>query len=184
MKLSHLFLQKIRYSGSIIIWVKKRLKIFWRSDFKTGKFYDATGALKDVGQNHILQMLAVGTMEQPKDESDNALIASRLALIKSLRANPKDVVYGQYASGIVHGKEVVGYKEEHVVAPNSTTDTFFAMKIFINDPRFKEVPVYIRTGKQMEMWLTEISYIFKGEPGKQNVLTVRIQPNEGIAIKL
>lgn len=154
------------------------------SIFKRGKFYDTTGALKDVGQNHILQMLAIGTMEQPKDDSDKALIESRLSLTESLRANPKDVVYGQYARGIVHGKEVQGYREEHAVNPKSETDTFFAMKLFIDDPRFKGVPVYIRTGKQMEMWLTEISYIFKGDADKQNVLTIRIQPNEGIAIKL
>lgn len=152
--------------------------------YKRGKFYDSTGALKDVGQNHILQMLAIATMEQPKDSSDEEFIKSKTKLIKALRINPKDVVYGQYTSGIVNGKEVIDYRKEHAVNPNSKMDTFFAMKLFIGDPRFEGVPVYIRTGKQMEIWNTEISYIFKGKPGKQNVLTIRIQPNEGIAIKL
>lgn len=151
---------------------------------KRGKFYDATGALKDVGQNHILQMLAIATMEQPKDNSDEEFIKAKINLITALRIDPKDVVYGQYTGGVVNGKEVIDYRKEKAVKPNSKTDTFFAMKLFINDSRFAGVPVYVRTGKQMEIWNTEISYIFKGEPSKQNVLTIRIQPNEGIAIKL
>lgn len=151
---------------------------------KRGKFYEATGALRDVGQNHLLQMLAVATMEQPKDNSDKEFVISKSNLIKVLRANPKDVVYGQYTSGTVNGEKAISYRQEELVRPNSQTDTFFAMKLFIDDLRFKGVPVYIRTGKQMEIWNTEISYVFKGKPGAQNVLTIRIQPNEGIAIKL
>lgn len=154
------------------------------SILKRGKFYDATGALKDVGQNHILQMLAIATMEEPKDDSDAAMIGERLRLVKSLTAAPKDVIYGQYAAGVVHGKDAVAYREEASVSKNSQTDTFFAMKVNVNSPRFKNVPVYIRAGKQMAMWLTEISYVFKGELPYQNVLTIRVQPNEGIAVKL
>lgn len=152
--------------------------------YKRGKFYDATGALKDVGQNHILQMLAIATLEQPKDDSDKALSDSRLALIKSLRAKHEDVVFGQYTVGSVDGKPVIGYRSEEAVSPNSDTDTFFALKLFIENDRFKNVPVYIRSGKQMEMWVTEISYIFAGPGVENDVLTVRVQPNEGVAIKL
>lgn len=151
---------------------------------KRGKFYDVTGALKDVGQNHILQMLALATMERPKDGTDKALIKSRLALIKKLKANPKDVVYGQYSSGEVSGKKAVSYLEEESVQNESKTDTFFAMKLFVNNKRFENVPIYIRAGKQMESWVTEISYVFKSKALGDNVLTVRVQPNEGIALKL
>ncbi len=154
------------------------------SIFKRGKFYDATGALKDVGQNHILQMLAIATMEQPKDDSDEAMIGERLKLIKSLTTDPKDIVYGQYDAGVVHGKDAVAYRNEESVPKNSKTDTFFAMKAYVNNVRFKNIPVYIRAGKQMAMWLTEISYVFKGEEQYKNVLTIRVQPNEGIAVKL
>lgn len=151
---------------------------------RRGKFYDATGALKDVGQNHILQMLAIAAMEKPKDKSEQALMASRLKLLKSLRASPSDVVYGQYTGGKVGGQKVVGYRQEEFVSPNSKTDTFFALKLKISNTRFDKVPVYIRAGKQMTSWVTEISYVFKGDPLFQNALTVRIQPNEGIAVKL
>ena len=151
---------------------------------KRGKFYDETGALKDVGQNHILQMLAIATMEKPKDGSDNAIIRERLKLIKSLSARPTDIVYGQYAGGVVHGKDVIGYRDEEKVSKNSATDTFFAIKLNINNSRFKKIPVYIRAGKQLAEWVTEISYVFKSKGSYQNVLTIRVQPNEGIAIKL
>ena len=151
---------------------------------KRGKFYDVTGALKDVGQNHILQMVALATMERPKDGSDEALIRSRINLIKKLYAHPKDVIYGQYSKGVVDGLEAVGYKDEDFVAPNSTTDTFFAMKAKIRSARFEDVPIYIRAGKQLESWVTEISYVFKSNNIGDNVLTIRVQPNEGIAFKI
>lgn len=151
---------------------------------KRGKFYDATGALKDVGQNHILQMLAVAAMEKPKDESDEAIVGERLKLVKSLKANPKDVVYGQYIVGVVHGRDAIAYRDEASIPKDSDTDTFFAMKLNIRNNRFNNVPVYIRVGKQMAMWLTEISYVFKGKDPYQNVLTIRVQPNAGISVKL
>ncbi len=151
---------------------------------KRGKFYDVTGALKDVGQNHILQMVALATMERPKDASDKSLIKSRLALIKKLKANSNDVVYGQYDSGEVNGKKAISYLNEESVQKNSKTDTFFAMKLFVDNKRFENVPIYIRAGKQMETWVTEISYVFKTKILGDNVLTIRIQPNEGIALKV
>ena len=151
---------------------------------KRGKFYDATGALKDVGQNHILQMLALATMEEPRDKSDGALVNERLKLVRSLTSDPKDVVYGQYVSGLVHGKNVCSYRDEEDVMEKSQTDTFFAMKLAVNNARFNNVPVYIRAGKQMAMWLTEISYVFKRKDSYQNALTIRVQPNEGIGVKI
>ncbi|MDO8657473.1 MAG: glucose-6-phosphate dehydrogenase [Candidatus Levybacteria bacterium] len=151
---------------------------------KRGKFYDTTGALKDVGQNHILQMLAIATMEKPKDNTEMSIHNSRIKLIKSLKAKPSNLVFGQYTAGEVNGQKAVGYIDELFVDKNSQTDTFFAFKVYIDNPRFKDVPVYIRSGKQMKQWITEINYVFKSAHLGDNVVTVRIQPNEGIAVKL
>lgn len=151
---------------------------------KRGKFYDETGALKDVGQNHILQMVALATMERPKNDSDEAWINERMKLIKNIQIDTKDVVYGQYTKGVVNGIPAIAYNEEENVNPASETDTFFALKARIKHDRFKNVPIYIRAGKQMESWVTEISYVFKNGVLSDNVLTVRVQPNEGIALKL
>lgn len=152
--------------------------------FKRGKFYDATGALKDVGQNHLMQMLVVATMDEPKDDSDGAIVQARLELIRSVKAKPSDLVLGQYKEGIINDKRAVAYREEENVDPRSKTDTFFALKIWLDSPRFKGVPIYMRAGKNMKQWVTEINYVFKSERANDNVLTVRIQPNEGIAVKL
>lgn len=151
---------------------------------KRGKFYDATGALRDVGQNHLLQMVTIATMERPKDESDEALINERIKLINSLRAKPSDLVLSQYAQGKVHDLKAIAYRQEENVDPRSETDTFFALKLMIDNSRFGGIPVYIRTGKQMATWATEINYVFKGKTPNDNVLTIRLQPNEGIAVKL
>lgn len=151
---------------------------------RRGKFYDATGALKDVGQNHILQMLTIATMDKPKDETEEELHRQRIKLIKELRTLPSDFVLGQYTKGEIGDKKQISYREEAFVDSNSQTDTFFALKTHIDNPRFRGVPVYIRAGKQMATWLTEINYVFKGEYPLQNVITIRIQPNEGIAVKL
>ncbi len=142
--------------------------------FKRGKFYDVTGALKDVGQNHILQMLTIATMERPKDDTDNSIHKARIKLIKSLSAKPSNVVFGQYQS----------YRKEDFVDPKSQTDTFFAVKLNIKSARFRNVPVYIRAGKQMASWVTEINYVFKSPKPNDSVLTVRLQPNEGVAVRL
>lgn len=151
---------------------------------KRGKFYNATGALKDVGQNHILQMLAIATMEKPEDDSEEAIHKARIKLIKSLRVNPKDLILGQYKEGEISGEKVAGYMNEMFIDKTSKTDTFFALKVNIDNARFRGVPVYIRSGKNMEQWVTEINYVFKSENLGDNVITVRVQPNEGIAVKL
>lgn len=138
---------------------------------KRGGYYDAVGALKDVGQNHQLQMLAFATMDAPKEFTSKAVSKERIKILKSLVPLPKKVVFGQYE----------GYKKEENVDPNSNTDTFYAFKTFINTERFKDVPIYIRAGKKLTQSATEISIIFKN---MQNVLIYRIQPNEGIVFKI
>ncbi|OGH16680.1 MAG: glucose-6-phosphate dehydrogenase [Candidatus Levybacteria bacterium RIFCSPHIGHO2_02_FULL_40_18] len=151
---------------------------------KRGKFYEETGALKDVGQNHILQMIALATMERPRGDTDKELVRSRIDLIKNLSAKPADVVFGQYTDGEVDGKKVVGYRDEESVDPDSEVETFFAFKAHFKHDRFKNVPIYVRAGKQMTTWVTEINYVFKSHNIGDNVLTIRIQPNEGVGLKI
>lgn len=151
---------------------------------KRGKFYESTGALKDVGQNHILQMITLATMEEPKGKKEQDLIRERVKLISCLRANPKDLIFGQYSKGMVHGADAKAYREEESVDPSSEIDTFFALKLYIDNLRFKGVPIFIRAGKRLAEWVTEISYVFKPVHGRQNILTIRLQPNEGVSLKI
>jgi glucose-6-phosphate 1-dehydrogenase len=148
---------------------------------KRGKFYDAVGALKDTGQNHQLQMLALASMDAPADISNEEITKERLKILENLVSMPDKIVYGQYR----------GYTEEENIDPNSQTETFYALKTEINNERFKGVPVYIRAGKKLKETATEIAIIFKPQPDRllkekeePNVLIFRIQPNEGIVFKI
>lgn len=151
---------------------------------KRGGYYDQVGALKDVGQNHQLQMIAFATMDAPGEFSNEAVTRQRLKILKNLVPLPDKVIYGQYE----------GYKKEPNVSPNSATDTFYALKTYINNERFKDVPVYIRAGKKLKQTVTEISIVFKNRVSRlfkdmdsgdePNVLIYRIQPNEGIVLKI
>ncbi len=149
-----------------------------------GGYYDLVGALKDVGQNHQLQMLAFATMDAPSEFSNEAITSQRLKILQSLKPLPDKVVFGQYE----------GYKKEKNVNSNSQIDTFYALKAYIDNERFKGVPIYIRAGKKLAKTVTEISIIFKNPIHKllknsptadePNVLIYRIQPNEGIVLKI
>lgn len=148
-----------------------------------GGFYDIVGSLKDVGQNHQMQMLAFTTMDAPSEFSNDAITAERLKVLKSLKADPENVVFGQYQ----------GYKHEENVAKDSTTDTFYAFKAEIENDRFNGVPIYVRAGKMLNQTVTEISVVFKTPHNRlfkdinlgmePNVLIYRIQPNEGIVVR-
>lgn len=138
---------------------------------KRGGYYDLVGALKDVGQNHQLQMIAFATMEEPKEFTSKYVSKERIKILNKLVSLPGKVVFGQYE----------GYTKEENLDPNSNTDTFYAFKTFIDNERFKNVPVYVRAGKKMAKTATEISIVFKN---KQNVLIYRIAPNEGIVFKI
>ncbi len=151
---------------------------------KRGGYYDQTGALKDVGQNHQLQMLAFATMDAPAEFSNEAVTRERLKILQSLVPIPKTTVFGQYK----------GYTKEHSVNPKSPTDTFYALKTYINNDRFRNVPIYIRAGKKLKQTVTEISIVFKNPINRllknldwgeePNVLIYRIQPNEGVVLKI
>lgn len=154
-----------------------------------GGFYDGVGNLRDVGQNHLLQLLAAVAMEQPASFSKEGLRDARAKAMKAIRPIkpsdvPKFVVRGQYR----------GYKEEKNVAPASTTETFAAMKLFVDTPRFVGVPFYLRAGKKMAKDDVSISIVFiqtchllfkeYGCPEEGNILKIRIQPDEGITMRV
>lgn len=151
---------------------------------RRGAYYDLVGALKDVGQNHQLQMIAFATMDAPSEFSNEAVTKERVKILKNLISLPENIVFGQYES----------YTKENNVDPSSTTDTFYALKTYINNERFKDVPIYVRAGKNLAQYVTEISIIFKNPQNRlfrhlnsgdePNVLIYRIQPNEGIVFKV
>ncbi len=149
-----------------------------------GGYYDRVGALKDVGQNHLLQMLVFATMDAPAEWSNAAITQKRIELLQQLQPDPTRIVFGQYA----------GYRSEPNVSPDSTTDTFFAFKATLTNPRLEGIPVYFRGGKKLKQTVTEVSIVFKPNPHQllehlstgntPNALIYRIQPNEGIVLKV
>src|SRR6266568_6383526 len=186
-----------RFANSIFepVWNKEHIdhvQITWaeKEGVRTrGKFFDGIGILRDVGQNHLLQMLATVAMEQPDGFFKESVRDARANAIKAIHCpspkEVKDVVFrGQYA----------GYRQEKNVSPDSQTETFIAAKLFVDTPRFRDVPFYVRAGKKMEKEVMEIKVVFKqtchilfkeyGCPEVGNVLTIRIQPNEGITLRV
>jgi glucose-6-phosphate 1-dehydrogenase len=152
---------------------------------RRGKFYDATGVVRDVVQNHLLQLLALVGMELPATFNADDIRDEKAKLLRSVRPpSPADVVYGQYR----------GYRDEQGVKPASRTPTFAALRLHVDNWRWQGVPFYIRAGKALRRRTTEISIHFQQIPfclfGREdvcqliepNVLTLRIQPDEGIGL--
>lgn len=163
-----------------------------------GGYYDESGALRDMVQNHILQMVGLIAMEPPSSLDADAIRNEVLKVFQSFQPIreedvPHVVVRGQYTESVVRGKRVPGYRQERKVPEDSRTETYVAMKFFINNWRWGGVPFYIRTGKRLPTRVTEVvihfhqtpHHLFRREPGKQpaNQLIVRIQPDEGILFK-
>lgn len=142
-------------------------------------FYEQTGALRDVIQSHLLQLLALVAMEQPDQMASEAIHASKLALLRAIKPIAPDKVAEQAVRG-----QYQGYLQEvhnHV----SATETYAALRLEVNTSRWRNVPILIRTGKAMAEKVTEITLTFKDSAdARQNTLTLRIQPNEGISIQL
>lgn len=163
-------------------------------------YYDKSGALRDMFQNHMLQMLAMVAMESPVSFAADSVRDEKAKLLRSIRPISADqvdqyFVRGQYGPGILEGKEAHGYLDEEGVPANSTTETFVAGKLFIDNWRWKDVPFYLRTGKRLSRKLTEIIITFKQVPHSmfdasglvdipQNTLRFQIQPNEGMYLSL
>lgn len=156
-----------------------------------GTYYDQAGAIRDMIQSHLLQVMALTAMEPPLTNSADDIRDEKVKIFKSLR-RPKEVVVGQYGAGKVGGKKVAAYRKEDKVHPHSNTETYAAVKVMIDNKRWKGVPFYLRTGKRMEKKYSEINLVLKDvacelfcEERKYqgpNVITIRIQPEEGILI--
>jgi len=163
-----------------------------------GSFYDKAGALRDIFQNHMLQMLALVAMEPPASFDADCVRDEKVKLLRAIRSfNHGDsnnlIVRGQYGPGVIDGREVVGYRAESGVDPNSKTETFVAAKLFVDNQRWKGVPFYLRTGKRLAHKDTEVVITFKQAPRSMfasvglddmpsNVLVLQIQPEEGISL--
>ena len=162
-----------------------------------GGYFEHAGSLRDMVQNHLMQVLSLVAMEPPVAFDADAVRDEKLKVLKALRAIPasdfdRQVVRAQYAGGSIAGKAVRGYREEPAVSPTSTTETFVALRLFIDSWRWAGVPFYLRSGKRMPKRVTELSIHFKeaphllfgrrGESIRPNVLSIRIQPDEGIAL--
>ncbi len=163
-------------------------------------YYEGAGALRDMVQNHILQLLCLVAMEPPWSLDANVVRDARLEVLRSLRpivgeAVSQYTVRAQYGPAVVNGVEVPGYRREEAISPNSTTETFVAIKAFIDNWRWAGVPFYLRTGKRMKKRTTEIAVQFKSVPEvlfnanrelsrEPNMLVLRIQPEEGFSLRM
>src|SRR3954469_21944928 len=162
-------------------------------------YYDKSGALRDMVQNHLLQLLCLIAMEAPTDLAADSIRDEKVKVVRSLRrmvgeAVVENVVRGQYAEGAINGKPVAAYRKEQGVDPKSNIETYVALRLRIDDWRWADVPVYLRVGKRLPKSGTEISVHFKKAPPvlfnketvtlDSNVLVVRIQPDEGISLRM
>lgn len=163
-------------------------------------YYERAGALRDMVQNHILQLLTLIAMEPPWAMNADVIRDHRQDVLNCLRPITPDtvadcVVRAQYGPGFNHGEDVPGYRREPGVAQDSTTETYVALKVFIDNWRWAGVPIYIRTGKRMPKRASEIAVQFKSippilfnanteQPLEPNVLALSIQPNEGLSLRI
>lgn len=164
-----------------------------------GGFYDKTGALRDIGQNHLLQVLSLVAMEPPVSLEAEAIRNEKVKLLKSIRHIPieqvgRQFVRGQYVSGEIDGQPVPAYRKEERVSPDSNVETFIAMKLFIDNWRWSGVPFFLRSGKRLPVNASEVRVQFKLPPSvlfaarcgpllDSNSITLRLQPDEGITLR-
>jgi glucose-6-phosphate 1-dehydrogenase len=159
-------------------------------------FYEQAGAIRDIVQNHLLQLVALTAMEPPIDFTAESVRNEKVKVLRALHTpGPKHVVRGQYGPGFIEGEEVRGYREENDVAPDSATETYVAAKLFVDNWRWADTPFYIRTGKRLPRRETTIAIQFKRAPHppfevdaeealRPNVLLVHIQPDEGVSLAI
>ena len=183
-----------RYVDHVQITVAESLGVEHR-----GGFYETAGALRDIVQNHVMQVLSLTLMEPPasidaqgiRDEKVKALRAVKILSVDQVAT---DVVRGQYEAGWSEGRPVPGYREEEDVDPNSRTETYMAMKLEVDNWRWAGVPIYVRTGKRLPKRVTEVALQFQRVPHlpfgadesrdlHPNALILRIQPDEGISLR-
>jgi glucose-6-phosphate 1-dehydrogenase len=164
-----------------------------------GRLWEEAGMLRDIVQNHMMQLLTLVGMEPPSSFRAEAIHNEKIKVMESIRHFPRDdidryIKRGQYGPGIINGEIVKGYREEENVSPTSNVETYVAMELFVDSWRWAGVPFFLRAGKRMPKRVTEIAITFKNAPGflfkgigkkvDQNVLMIRIQPNEGISLEM
>ena len=213
-----------RVYGLTIIWARKCFRISWwflpntlfeppvNSDTEVqitvsetvgvgsrGPYYEAAGALRDMVQNHMLQLLTLIAMEPPVALDADSVRDEKVKVLRSLRpltkaAVTEQVVRGQYGPGSIDGETVLGYRQEERVDPASNTDTYVALELYIDNFRWSGVPFYLRTGKRLPVRSAEIVIRFREQPGVlyfaqkhntlgPNLLVIKIQPEEGIFLQ-
>ncbi len=166
---------------------------------KRGRFYESTGALRDMVPNHVFQLVAMTAMEAPNSFHADAVRSEKEKVIEAIKVcKPEEVrcsaVRGQYGPGQIKGQDVPGYRDEPDVSQQSTVETYSAMQLSIENWRWAGVPFYLRTGKRLASRKTQIAIRFKGSPAAlfreteieqpaPNWLLIRIQPDEGIALE-
>jgi len=161
-----------------------------------GSFYEQAGALRDVVQNHVMELVSFVAMEPPGSFEANSMRQEQLKVWKAIKPiHPADTVRGQYGAGTIDGKSVPGYRQEENVHPRSQTETFAALRLEIENWRWAGVPFYIRAGKRMPKRVTEITIQFKQPPlalfeerdgacnVEPNIISMRIQPDDGITLR-
>ncbi|MBI2134715.1 glucose-6-phosphate dehydrogenase [Candidatus Woesearchaeota archaeon] len=161
-----------------------------------GSYYDKNGSLRDVVQNHLMQLLCLTAMECPKSLSADDIRDEKVKVLKAVAKSGnlrKESVKGQYISGIQDGKKVIAYRSEQDVRKNSATSTYFAIKFRIKNKKWKNVPFYVRTGKHLKDRATEIIINYKKPLSRlfmakdysleNNQLIIRVQPEEGIILR-
>lgn len=164
-----------------------------------GRLWEEAGMLRDIVQNHMMQLISLVAMEPPTSLKASAIHNEKIKVMEAFRPISLDnlemsAVRGQYGPGYIEGKEVKGYRQEENVATNSFVETYVALKLFIDNWRWAGVPFYLRAGKRLPKRTTEIAIIFKDAPGylfqshakknEPNTLVIRIQPDEGISLKI
>ena len=164
-----------------------------------GGYYEQAGVVRDIVQNHAMQLLSLAAMEPPATFEPNAVRDEKVKVLRAVRPiRPESAgeftVRGQYRPGVISGQSVVGYRQEKGVAADSSTETYLALKLFVDNWRWAGVPFYIRAGKRLPKRATEIAIVFRQPPlslfptadGSRlepNVLSVTVQPDEGISLK-
>ena len=159
-------------------------------------FYESAGAIRDIFQNHLLQLVALTAMEPPIDFTADSVRNEKVKVLRSLHTpGPKSVVRGQYGPGLVEGEEVPGYREEESVDGESMTDTFVAAKLYVDNWRWADTPFYVRAGKRLARRETTIAIQFQRAPHppfaeiagdglRPNVLLIHVQPDEGVSLAI
>jgi glucose-6-phosphate 1-dehydrogenase len=182
-----------RYIDHVQITVAEQVGVEHR-----GGYYDHSGALRDMIQNHLLQILSLVAMEPPSAFTADEIRARKVDVLRAIRPIPSDHLHqyasrGQYGPGWLEGERVVGYRNEPDVEPNSNTETFAALKLFIDNWRWQDIPFYLRTGKRLAQKISQAVIQFRPVPHQSfplstyqdwlpNVLEIDIQPDEGIAL--